>query len=42
MLKKFPNTVYFKNFKRTLVPKFKEKAKQFPGFLNEEMIMNIA
>lgn len=40
-LKKFPNTVYFKNFKRTLVPKFKEKAEQFPGILNEEMIDNI-
>lgn len=40
-LKEFPNTVYFNNFKRTLVPKFKEKAKQFPGVLNEKMIDNI-
>jgi uncharacterized protein len=40
-LKKFPNTVYFKNFKRTLVPKFKEKAKQFPGKLNEVIIDKI-
>ncbi len=40
-LKKFPNTVYFKNFKRTLAPKFKEKAKQFPGKVNEKMIDNI-
>ena len=37
-LKVFPNTVYFSNFKRTLAPKFKAKAEQFPGVLNEEMI----
>ncbi|MFV0162383.1 alpha/beta fold hydrolase [Empedobacter falsenii] len=40
-LKKFPNTVYFKNFKRTLAQKFAEKAKQFPGKVNEEMIDKI-
>ena len=40
-LKIFPNTVYFKNFKRTLVPKFKAKAKQFPEKLNEDMIDKI-
>lgn len=40
-LKQFPNTVYFKNFKRTLVPKFQEKSKQFPGLLNEDMIDKI-
>lgn len=40
-LKHFPNTVYLNNFKKTLVPKFQEKAKQFPGQLNEEMITRI-
>lgn len=40
-LKKGFNKVYFKNFERTLVPKFKEKAKQFPGQLNEEMLNKI-
>ncbi len=37
-LSQFPNTVYFKNFKRTLVPKFRQKAEQFPGQINEECI----
>ncbi|MBS7332947.1 MAG: alpha/beta fold hydrolase [Weeksellaceae bacterium] len=40
-LKVFPNTVYLNNFKKTLVPKFEEKAKQFPGKLNEAMISKI-
>ena len=40
-LKKGINKVYFKNFQRTLVPKFKEKANQFPGKLNEDMIDRI-
>lgn len=40
-LKVFPNTVYLNNFRKTLVPKFIEKAKQFPGQLNEEMIPKI-
>lgn len=40
-LKVFPNTVYLNNFKKTLVPKFIEKAKQFPGKVNEEMIDKI-
>lgn len=40
-LKKFPNVVYFKNFKRTLIPKLKEKAKQFPGELNEKKLDEI-
>lgn len=40
-LKKGINKVYFKNFQRTLVPKFKQKAIQFPGKLNEEMIDKI-
>lgn len=40
-LAKFPNTVYFKNFKRTLIPKFEAKAVQFPGKLNEECISQL-
>lgn len=40
-LKRFPNVVYFQNFKRTLVPKLQEKAAQFPGKLNEEMLNKI-
>ena len=40
-LKKFPNTIYLNNFKKTLIPKFKAKAEQFPGKLNEEMILKI-
>lgn len=40
-LKKFPNVVYFRNFKRTLVPKLRKKAAQFPRHLNEEMLGKI-
>ena len=40
-LKVFPNTVYLNNFKKTLVPKFKAKAEQFPGQVNEAMIDQI-
>lgn len=40
-LKVFPNTIYLNNFRKTLIPKFEEKAKQFPGKLNEEMIPKI-
>jgi len=40
-LKVFPNTIYLNNFKKTLVPKFKAKAAQFPRQVNAEMIDRI-
>lgn len=40
-LKVFPNTIYLNNFKKTLIPKFKAKSKQYPGQVNEAMLANI-
>lgn len=40
-LKAFPNVVYFQNFKRTLLPKIIEKAKQFPGAINLDLLKKV-